>query len=92
MLTSVDLTALAYQAEKSDYLAAVDKDGNEIVKEDQSWEEKFPNGTFAFKDEYINLQESQEPEAQKITIYRLGGTAGGGNGKDCSQLGCFLSG
>lgn len=76
VLTGVDITALAYQADKTDYLTIVDKDGNEIVKEEESWEEEFPNGTFAFKNEYINLQESPEPETQKITIYRLGGTAG----------------
>lgn len=76
LLTSADLTAFAYEAEKSEYLSAVDKDGNEIVTEDESWEETFPNGTFAFKNEYINIQESPEPETQKITLYRLGGTAG----------------
>lgn len=76
LLTSADLTAFAYEAEKSEYLSAVDKDGNEIVTEDESWEETFPNGTFAFKNEYINIEESPEPETQKITLYRLGGTAG----------------
>ena len=56
LLTSADLTAFAYEAEKSEYLSAVDKDGNEIVTEDESWEETFPNGTFAFKNEYINIE------------------------------------
>lgn len=75
-ITSADFTVLAYPAEKAEDLAVTDREGNEKLREDTSWEEKFPNGTFAFKNEYISLQESPEPETQKITVYRLGGTAG----------------
>ena len=74
-VTSVGTSAHAYEAEKTDYLSVTDKDGKEIL-EDESWEEKFPNGTFAFKYDSITLKEKEDQKTKKITIYRLGGTKG----------------
>ncbi len=74
-VTSVGTSAHAYEAEKTDYLSVTDKDGKEIL-EDESWEEKFPNGTFAFKNDSITLKEKEDQKTKKITIYRLGGTKG----------------
>ncbi len=74
-ITSVGTSAYAYEAEKTDYLSVTDKDGKEIL-EDESWEEKFPNGTFAFKNDSITLKEKEDQKTKKITIYRLGGTKG----------------
>ena len=51
----------------------VDQNGNEIQAE-ESWEEIFPYGTFAFSNSQLTVEEAEE--AQEILIYRLGGTTG----------------
>lgn len=74
-VTSVGTSVYAYEAEKENYLSVTDKDGNEI-QEDESWEERFPNGTFAFKNDSLTMKEEKEAKEKKITLYRLGGTKG----------------
>ncbi len=73
LCTSVDLSAFAYLTDKDGYLSVDTDDGS--LTEDSSWEEKFPTGTFAFKNDAVNITEDDKEE-QKITIYRLGGTKG----------------
>ncbi len=41
---------------------------------DASWEEAFPYGTFAFSNSQVTVEEGGE--SHRITVYRLGGTAG----------------
>lgn len=75
IVTSVGTSAYAYEADKPGNLSVTGKDG-ETVEEDESWEEKFPNGTFAFKHDSTTIEEGKNAKEQKITIYRLGGTKG----------------
>ncbi len=74
-VTSAGTSSYAYEAEKKGNLSVTGKDG-QTVEEEESWEEKFPNGTFAFKNDSITIEEGKNAKEQKITIYRLGGTKG----------------
>ena len=65
--------ALAYLAEQADGLILTGADGREIVI-DESWEEKFPYGTFAFQNSELKIEEGGEPGV--LQVYRLGGTTG----------------
>ncbi len=65
--------ALAYMAEKADSLTLTGKDGGEI-EVDESWEERFPYGTFAFQNSELKIVEGGAPGV--LQVYRLGGTAG----------------
>ena len=60
---------------KKGNLSVTGNDGK-TIEEEESWEEKFPNGTFAFKNDSITIEEGKNVKEQKITIYRLGGTKG----------------
>lgn len=73
LCTSVDLSAFAYMKDKDEYLSVDTAEGT--VTEDATWEETFPNGTFAFKKDSLNVEEN-DGEEKKMTIYRLGGTNG----------------
>ncbi|MGN1206051.1 MAG: Calx-beta domain-containing protein, partial [Eubacterium sp.] len=75
MVTSVGTSSYAYEAEKKENISVTGKDG-ETIEEEESWEEKFPNGTFAFKNDSVTIEEGKNAKEQKITIYRLGGTKG----------------
>lgn len=65
--------ALAYLAEQADGLILTGADGREIVI-DESWEEKFPYGTFAFQNSELKIKEGREPGV--LQVCRLGGTTG----------------
>ena len=56
----------------SDILTLKDASGNTIAV-DESWEETFPYGTFAFENSEFSVGEGKE---SRITVYRLGGTKG----------------
>ena len=74
IFSMLPVEALAYYASRPEgNLTIVDKDGKQVPI-DASWDEAFPYGTFAFSDSQATVQEGGEP--QKITVYRLGGTAG----------------
>ena len=75
LVTSVGTSSYAYEAEKKGNLSVTGNDGK-TIEEEESWEEKFPNGTFAFKNDSITIEEGKNVKEQKITIYRLGGTKG----------------
>jgi len=75
LVTSVGTSSYAYEAEKKGNLSVTGNDGK-TIEEEESWEEKFPNGTFAFKNDSITIEEGKNAKEQKITIYRLGGTKG----------------
>ena len=75
IVTSVGTSSYAYEAEKKGNLSVPGNDGK-TVEEEESWEEKFPNGTFAFKNDSVTIEEGKNAEEKKITIYRLGGTKG----------------
>ena len=75
IVTSVGTSSYAYEAEKKGNLSVTGNDGK-TIEEEESWEEKFPNGTFAFKNDSITIEEGKNAKEQKITIYRLGGTKG----------------
>ena len=74
-VTSAGTSSYAYEAEKKENLSVTGKDGK-TIEEEESWAEKFPNGTFAFKNDSITIEEGKNAKEQKITIYRLGGTKG----------------
>lgn len=74
MVGNMAVPAYGYPKSKASLLTVEGKEGEKIT-EDASWKERFPNGTFAFKNAYQYLHEGSE-EAQKITVYRLGGTEG----------------
>ncbi len=64
------------ETEKPGQFLLTDAEGNTQIV-DESWEETFPSGTFAFSADQINLQEGDEGGAvNSITLYRLGGTDG----------------
>lgn len=65
--------ALAYLAEETGSLTLTDTDGREITV-DESWEEEFPYGTFAFQNSEMKIKEGGE--AGVLQVYRLGGTTG----------------
>ena len=75
IVTSVGTSSYAYEAEKKGNLSVTGNDGK-TIEEEESWEEKFPNGTFAFKNDSVTIEEGKNAEEKKITIYRLGGTKG----------------
>jgi len=71
---SIPLEAFAYFNDTQTGLpVVVDQNGNE-VQPNESWEETFPYGTFAFFNSQLTLEENGE--AQEILVYRLGGTTG----------------
>jgi len=70
--TVIPMQALAYYAQASDSLTIETADGK-MITPDQSWEETFPYGTFAFGAASLSVTEAGEG---KISIYRLGGTKG----------------
>ena len=47
---------------------------NEVVQEDESWEELYPNGTFAFAEAQVSMIEGGEE--QSLHVLRLGGGLG----------------
>lgn len=59
--------------ETEDGLAIVEQDGT-TTKVDESWETRFPYGTFAFQNSQLSIQEGGESGV--IEVYRLGGTTG----------------
>lgn len=65
--------ALAYLAEETGSLTLTGTDGREITV-DESWEEEFPYGTFAFQNSEMKIEEGGE--AGVLQVYRLGGTTG----------------
>lgn len=75
IVTSVGTSSYAYEAEKKGNLSVTGNDGK-TIEEEESWEEKFPNGTFAFKNDSVTIEEGKNAGEKKITIYRLGGTKG----------------
>ena len=54
LVTSVGTSSYAYEAEKKGNLSVTGNDGK-TIEEEESWEEKFPNGTFAFKNDSITF-------------------------------------
>ncbi|MEG2096914.1 MAG: Calx-beta domain-containing protein, partial [Pseudoflavonifractor sp.] len=72
LISTVPAQVFAYMAPKSENLSVVDKNGKTIA-EDDSWEQTFPYGAFAF--EHASLANA-EGEDGIIKVYRLGGTAG----------------
>lgn len=70
------VSAVAY-SDKEGTFVMTDADGNQTVV-DESWEETYPTGTFAFSTEQVNLVEgaTDGTETGTITLYRLGGTEG----------------
>lgn len=66
----VEGTQTAQQSEEK--IALTDGDGNVTVP-DESWEETFPYGAFAFEKAGLAVKEG---ESGVIRVYRLGGTAG----------------
>jgi hypothetical protein len=64
----------AYYADKGEGVTFTDKDGQSVTA-DASWEEAYPYGAFAFKNSEATVSE-EGSTSQKISVYRLGGTAG----------------
>lgn len=59
LVTSVGTSSYAYEAEKKGNLSVTGNDGK-TIEEEESWEEKFPNGTFAFKNDSITIEEGKK--------------------------------
>lgn len=72
-VTALPNQALAYMVDKASGLTLTDINGNQITTDD-SWEERFPYGTFAFQNSQLIVTEGGEPGV--IQVYRLGGTIG----------------
>lgn len=82
VLTTVAQTAIpafsaATYSKDNGTFVLTDADGNQTIV-DESWEETYPTGTFAFSAEQVNLVEGATDGTQTgtITLYRLGGTEG----------------
>lgn len=79
MLFEASGNAFAYMVEGSktasqseEEITLTDSDGN-VTTPDESWEETFPYGAFAFEKSGLAVKEG---ENGVIKVYRLGGTAG----------------
>lgn len=79
MLFEASGNAFAYMVEDArtasqseDKITLTDGDGN-VTEPDESWEETFPYGAFAFENSGLAVKEG---ESGVIRVYRLGGTAG----------------
>ncbi|MDD3429389.1 MAG: hypothetical protein PHG02_05225, partial [Oscillospiraceae bacterium] len=62
----------AYVADKEPSVTVVNQQGESITA-DESWEETFPYGTFAFQNSSGTVTEG---ERMRLKVYRLGGTLG----------------
>lgn len=62
-----------YVNRTDDTLTVTDSSGNEVVV-DESWEETYPTGTFAFNTTQVNIAENGE--SGSLILYRLGGSLG----------------
>ena len=67
------VNALAYYAQKTGALQITDSAG-ELITADESWDEVFPYGTFAFESSEVTI--SEDGPSKTIKVYRLGGTIG----------------
>ena len=75
IILQIPSPALAYMVDGSETASGVtftDSDGNTQVV-DESWEERYPYGAFAFEKSGLSIDEG---ESDIIKVYRLGGTAG----------------
>lgn len=75
--TAVPVFSAATYAKDTGTFVLTDADGNQTIV-DESWEEAYPTGTFAFSADQVNLYEgaTDGTETGSITLYRLGGTSG----------------
>ncbi len=73
MVATPSMNALGYSAPTQEVVTVNTEDGT--ITTDESWIEQFPTGTFAFKDNYLNISEG-DSTTRKVTVYRLGGTKG----------------
>ncbi|MCL2187306.1 MAG: hypothetical protein FWC16_03890 [Defluviitaleaceae bacterium] len=72
MFAIVPTNVLAAIAGRDGFPVIMDTAGN-IISIDESWDESFPFGAFAFADSQLAIEEGNDGI---ITVYRLGGTAG----------------
>lgn len=75
IILQIPAPALAYMVDGRETASGIiltDSEGN-IVEADESWEERFPYGAFAFENPSLIINEG---ESDVIKVYRLGGTAG----------------
>ncbi len=73
VIGAIPAQALAYMVGSDSSVVLYDKNGNPITP-DESWEERFPYGTFAFQNSEIKVGEGDK--AGVMQLYRLGGTSG----------------
>lgn len=75
--TAIPVFSAATYAKDTGTFVLTDSEGNQTIV-DESWEEAYPTGTFAFSADQINLYEgaTDGTETGSITLYRLGGTEG----------------
>lgn len=75
LMTNITTPALAVLMDTSSAkgVTLTDSNGNTVTA-DESWEETFPYGTFAFHSSQLSTAEGAK--AQTIQVYRLGGTKG----------------
>jgi hypothetical protein len=75
IILQIPSPALAYMVNGSDAASGItftDSDGNTHLV-DESWEERYPYGVFAFEKSGLSINEG---ESDIIKVYRLGGSAG----------------